>query len=175
MRSLSEFLLKRKQKSVQRKVKAFNLKAAQSAFLLYNATDVNQEKVVRNFARFLKEEGIKVTSVGFYNKKGKEAQKPNDELSYFYLDSKDLNWLKQIKVSKINDLVKAPFDLLIDLNVNDFMCLQILSTLSLAHFKVGPSGSYRDEVCDMTIKMDQGDVSVLIEELKKYLAIINKN
>ena len=42
MRSLSEFLLKRKQKSVQRKVKAFNLKAAQSAFLLYNATDVNQ-------------------------------------------------------------------------------------------------------------------------------------
>lgn len=175
MRSLSEFLLKRKQKSVQRKVKAFNLNTAQSALLLYDATELNQEKVVRNFARFLKEEGIKVTSVGFYNKKGKDSQKPKDELSYFYLDAKDLNWLKQIKVSKINDFTKQSFDLLIDLNVSDFMCLQILSTLSIAHFKVGPSGSYRDEVCDMTIKMDQGNVSVLIEELKKYLAIINKN
>jgi hypothetical protein len=122
----------------------------------------------------LKEESIKVSTVGFFNQTGKTVKKPTNELTYYYFDPKDANWLGQVKLPLILELLNKPFDLMIDLNTGDHFCLQYLAALSKAQFKVGASGSYRDQVCDLTFKIEPLTSKKLIQEMKKYLALINR-
>lgn len=151
-----------------------NLEQIKTALLIYDATLSENDQLARKMAQFLKEEGVKTDALGFFNKKEKKVVLPKDELNYHYFSPLDLNWLKIPKSNKVIDLKKKKVDLLIDLNLNNHFSLEFISTLSPAHFKVGASGSYRDEVCDLTISMENADMQNLIEQIKKYLSIINK-
>ncbi|MEX2380336.1 MAG: hypothetical protein WD530_06315 [Vicingaceae bacterium] len=151
-----------------------NLNQAKTALLIYDATLPENDQLVRKMAQFLKEEGVKVDALGFYNKKGKKVVVPKDELIYHYFSPLDLNWLKFPKAEKIIDLKKKEVDLLIDLNLNNHFSLESISTLSPAHFKVGASGNYRNEICDLTLSLKEVNLQELIEQMKKYLSIINK-
>lgn len=167
-------MLKQRSKKLKRKVKAMNLDQAKTALLIYDATSPENDLLVRKMAQFFKEEGVKVDTLGFFNKKGKKVVLPKDELNYHYFSPLDLNWLKFPKAKKVIDLKKKKVDLLIDLNLNNHFSLESISTLSPAHFKVGASGSYRDVVCDLTLSLKEVNLQELIEQMKKYLNIINK-
>lgn len=151
-----------------------NLDQAKTALLIYDATLPENDQLVRKMAQFFKEEGVKADTLGFYNKKGKKVVVPKDELNYHYFSPLDLNWLKFPKSEKVIDLKKKEVDLLIDLNLKNNFSLECISTLSPARFKVGASGSYRDETCDLTLSLKEVNLQELIEQMKKYLSIINK-
>jgi DNA-binding transcriptional MerR regulator len=174
VKCLATYILKQKAKKQKRKVKVMNLEQVKTALLVYDATLPENDQLARKMAQFLKEEGVKADTLGFFNKKGKKVVLPKDELNYHYFSPLDLNWLKFPKSKKVIDLKKKKVDLLIDLNLNNHFSLESISTLSPAHFKVGASGSYRDEVCDLTLSMKDADMHNLIEQIKKYLSIINK-
>ena len=170
---LAKLLLKQKVKKLQRKVRTQNFSSAKTAVIIYDASQKEDEGIVRNFARFLKEEGLKVTTFGYYKFKDKADLPPKEELSYYYFTSKELNWLRQPSLESSKRVLLDQADLLIDLNINNQFCLQHLVALSKANFKAGGAGSYRDQACDLTIKLNPVNLDSLIKELKKYLAIIN--
>ena len=68
---IADKYLEQKLKKQKRKVGAINLAAAKSALIIYDASNGETEKQVRNYARFLKEEGVKADTLGFYKLKGK--------------------------------------------------------------------------------------------------------
>ena len=170
---LGGFVLGNKLKRQKRKVKVFNLNTAKSALLVYEATDNYQEEKARKFARFLKEEGIKVDSLGYYKKKNRKEELPKDELGYVYFDKEYLNWHGFAKDPKIKAFQEKEYHLLIDLNLGGRFCLEVISSLSKANFKVGKAGGYCDEVCDLTIATEEKDIEYLIDQIKNYLNIIN--
>jgi len=170
---LGRFVLGNKLKRQKRKVKVFNLKTAKTALIIYEATHAYQEEKTRNFARFLKEEGIKVETIGFYKRKNKKELLPQDELGYVYFDKEQLNWYGFAKESKIKAIQEKEYHLLIDLNLENRFCLEVVSSLSKAHFKVGKAGGYCNQVCDLTIATEEKDIDYLIGQIKNYLNIIN--
>lgn len=165
--------LTEKAKRIKRKVVAVNLRTAKTALLVYDASQAENEKKVRNFARFLKEEGIKADTIAFYKLKGKEDKKPEDELSYLYYDKKDINRLGFPKNKKILKVIAKDYDLMIDLNFSKVFSLEVISSLSTANFKVGKIGDYRDKVCDLTIATEKNDIAYFTEQVKVYLQMIN--
>ncbi len=92
MNLIARKYLARKANRLKREVGVVNLSTAKSALLVYDASNAETERKARDYARFLKEEGIKVDTIAFYKLKGKEDKRPEDELSYLYYDKKSLNW-----------------------------------------------------------------------------------
>lgn len=173
---IQNFLLKRKLAKRKRKVQVHNLGTAKSAILLYTYHNNQREKEVRDFAKFLKEEGIKVTSLAFISKKIKEESKmPKEELNYFYFTKEELNWMKVPKSNRIKKLMNEHFDLLIDLNLEQSFPIEWISCLSNSAFKVGGNKGYQSESCDLLLGTKEESITALQEQCMYYLNMINRN
>jgi len=166
--------LAQKLKKVKRKVGAINLATAKSAILIYDASNAAVEKEVRDYARFLKEEGVKADTVGFYKLKGKEDQRPQDELGYTYYDKKCLNRLGFPNDNRVLRMIAKEYHLLIDLNVESIFSLRVISTLSNANFKIGRASAYQNDICDLTISTKNNELSYFLSQTTTYLKMINK-
>lgn len=172
---IQKFVLKNKLSKLKRKIRVHNLSTANSALLLYVFTDQAREKQMRDFARFLKEEGIKVSSLAFIPKKIKEeSEQAVEELSYFYFDKSELSWLGIPQSNRLKKMITEDFDLLIDLNFEEQFPLQYISSLSRAKFKVGPNSAYQMESCDLLLGTEEKNMVSLQEQCKHYLNMINR-
>ena len=171
---IAEKYLAQKLKMVKRKVGAMNLSTAKTALLLYDSSLPEMEKKVRNYARFLKEEGVKADTLGFYKLKGKEDQRPQDELGYIYFDKKCLNRLGFPSDSRVLKLIANEYHLLLDLNFNSIFSLKVVSTLSNANFKIGKASGYQNDSCDLTISTQNKELDYFLSQVTTYLKMINK-
>ncbi|MDG1476186.1 MAG: hypothetical protein P8Q14_03495 [Vicingaceae bacterium] len=170
---LGRFKLKREQKHLQRKAKAFSLEGATTVGVLYNATNRAEAETVKNFIQYLKEERKEVVSLGYIASK-EVSEQINPILSYTFFDQNDLSKNMVPKGSDVTNFINKPFSILIDLNIkNDCFPLEYISSLSLAKFKVGANGTYRDNDCDLTIDISENKkVEYLIIQIKYYLKMI---
>ena len=166
--------LAQKLKKVKRKVGAMNLATAKSALLIYDASDASFEKKVRDYARFLKEEGVKADTIGFFKLKGKEDQRPQDELGYSYFDKKCLNRLGFPKDNRILKMIAKDYHLMIDLNFDSNFSLKVISALSNSNFKIGRSKGYQNDICDLTISTENNELDYFLSQTTTYLKMINK-
>jgi len=173
MKRLGKYYLRQKLKRLKRKVVTHNLESAKTALILYDATEANEDKLAREFAKRLKEEMIKVDGLGFYNKKGKNVERPKDELGYVYFDPTMLNWMRIPSDKQIIKKIAFDYDLLIDLNLENHFPLEYISSLSKAKFKVGSSKSNCAEFCDLTLSLQQEDKQELMKQILVYLNMIN--
>lgn len=168
--------MKRKLAKLKRTVRAQNLNRIKSAIIIYDY-DVKapqQDKLIRDFARSLKEESIKVSTLGYIPKKLKAEEKPKEELDYYYFDKTELNWLKIPRSERLEELCQKPFDLLIDLNTEGYFPLKWFSFLSLAAFKVGGSKGYQQESCDLLLETDPNNKAEFQKQTLHYLNMINQ-
>tara|TARA_R110000868_G_scaffold21846_2_gene90463 strand:+ start:891 stop:1424 length:534 start_codon:yes stop_codon:yes gene_type:complete len=171
---IADKFLAQKLKKVNRKIGAINLATAKSALLIYDASDALVEKKVRDYARFLKEEGVKADTIGFYKLKGKEDKRPQDELSYIYYDKKCLNRLGFPKDNRILKMIGKEYHLMIDLNFNSTFSLKVISTLSKSNFKIGRStNGCQNDVCDLTISTVNKELDYFLSQTTTYLKMIN--
>lgn len=174
MNIIAEKILRQKNKKVKRRISAVSLKTAKTALIVYDATDSKQEKDIRTFAHFLKEEGIKVTTTGFYQKQNKEDLKPEDELNYHYFDKTSFNVLGFPKNTLLDKIIANEYHLLFDFNLAHRFQLQVIATLSRANMKVGKSGGYQNHICDLTLAVEKNELNYLINQMKVYLNMIKK-
>ena len=172
MKWIKNYLLSRKQRKLKRSVRAVNLQEAKTALILYAASKDEDEKLVRNFARYLKEEGISCHTLGFYKKQHKNDRRPEDEMTYYYYDSTEVNFWGVPQKEIVQKMLATEYHLLFDLNLEQKFSLQFLSTLSISKFKVGLAAAYQKEICDLTIKLKNNNLEDLIEQMKKYLNMI---
>lgn len=170
---LGRFKLKREQKRFQRKVKAFSLSNASTVGVLYNATNRTEAETIKKFIQYLKEERKEVLSLGFIDSK-ETSELINPILNYTFFDQNDLSKSMVPQSNDVQNFINKPFSILIDLNIkDDCFPLEYISSLSLAKFKVGSNGSYRDDDCDLTIDISENKkIEYLIIQIKHYLKMI---
>ena len=85
----------------------------------------------------------------------------------------DLTWFGSVEKKEVKEFIKEPFDLLISYYDTEKAALLLISQLSKASFKVGFS-SVDHRLNHFMIDTNSENYKVFIEELFKYLRILNK-
>ncbi len=172
-KTTARFLLRKKLSQLKREVTSLPFKDVKEVGVLYDATERSNYDLVRMFIHNLKGEGKRVVSIGFINSK-KEATFIKPQLDYYYFNKKEINWLGIPTNSDAKRFIHTNFDLLIDLNIDEFFPLEYICSLSRSKFKVGKMEGYHSSVCDMQIDISKNyNTNFLITQLKHYLKLIN--
>jgi hypothetical protein len=103
----------------------------------------------------------------------KDKVKKNDVFDYPVYTNKDLSWHGTVDKQEIKDFVKEPFDLLINYYDTEKVALLLVSHSSKASFKVG-FAAVDKRLNHFMINTNAENYLVFIEELFKYLKILNK-
>lgn len=169
---LGRLSLNKERKRLKRNVKAFNIEKASSIAVIYNATNRRDADIVKKFIQYLKEERKEVLSLGFIDSKD-SSNIVQPHLNYIYFDRNNLSKAMVPRGNDVTSFIKKPYSILIDLNIKECFPIEYITSLSNAKFKVGASGNYRDEVCDLTLNItDNNKLEYLIIQIKHYLKMI---
>ncbi|MFL2564023.1 MAG: DUF6913 domain-containing protein [Flavobacteriales bacterium] len=155
--------------SSSRKVKySCNLKKSNSIAVLFDTTDVNDIKIIKDFVYSFSSGKQKVSVMGYVNK----STTSFDHFSSLYFDyfsNKNLNWFGKPYGHLITNFLDYEYDILIDLNQKNHYLLNYLLKASTAKFKIG--ASKKDiTIFDLEINSDEiSNLSVLITKITDYL------
>jgi hypothetical protein len=103
----------------------------------------------------------------------KDKIKKNEVFEYPVFSHKDLSWHATIDKKQVKDFIKEPFDLLINYYDTEKVALLLVSHLSKASFKVG-FATVDKRLNHFMINTNAENYKVFVEELFKYLKILNK-
>lgn len=103
----------------------------------------------------------------------KDKIKKNEVFDYPTFSHKDLSWTATFDKSEVKDFIAQKFDLLINYYDTEKSALLLVSNQSKASFKVGFS-SIDNKLNHFMINTNAENYKVFIEELFKYLKILNK-
>jgi hypothetical protein len=103
----------------------------------------------------------------------KDKIKKNEQFEYPTFSHKDLSWAATFDKSEVKDFMAQKFDLLINYYDTEKSALLIVSNQSKASFKVGFSAIDK-KLNHFMINTNAENYKVFVEELFKYLKILNK-
>ncbi len=103
----------------------------------------------------------------------KNKIKKSDAFDYPVFTPRDLSWRATFEKSEVRDFADREFDLLINYYDIERPALLIVSNLSRACFKVG-FASVDKKLNHFMINTDAENYQVFMDELFKYLKILNK-
>lgn len=172
--NIAQFLLNKKNKNFIRKVRAIGLDKAIEIGIIYDATNRMEYEAVKKLTNYLIEERKKwlLLATSILKRFGINVS----HLHYRYFDNNNLSRLMIPKGNEVDKFIVTPFQILIDLTMSDCFPNKYITTLSVARFKVGACGDYRDEACDLTIALKENkSIDQLILQIKHYLKMINAN
>lgn len=107
--------------------------SAEKIGILFDATEMKNRQVVLDFTKKLKKDGKKVKLMGFLNDKDK-----NENFVFEHFNKNDLDWSLRPKNERVNEFIKRPFDILINLTNESHPSLDYIAAFSHAKFRVGP-------------------------------------
>lgn len=143
--------------------KSVSLKEADYIGILFNATLLEDRKVVEAYQQQLKNANKKVLLLGFLNEKENQSN-----FTFGHFNNQDLNWIGKNKSELVESFVREKFDLLICLNEDQ--CLFDIAMRSSASLRIGSSAA-KEECFDLMI--DKGHTST-IEFIKHIEFFLNK-
>ena len=168
---MGHFNLKKRLKSLNRKVKIHNFNTAKTAGIIFNSPDEKSFEDIKHFLSFLSNNELKVIALGYI---------PSNKIPENYLMRKginfycksDLNWYYKPKNELVDQFINQEFDILFDLSIKNYFTVNYVGSLSKAAFKIGKQSenAYHDLLID--IKAND-TIEYLIEQIKHYLNIIN--
>ena len=172
--SLGKNHLKSRIKSFKRKSNFYNFENAKTAGILFCCPDDAAFEAIKEFISFLRAKNIDVNALCYYpGKKIPDKFLFHNHLEFF--SDEDLNWYYKPKSVSINQFIDKRFDLFFDLNINEYFPAQFISSLSNGSFKIGMEKKENTDM-DLMINIDKNKtVHYLIEQIKHYLALINKS
>ncbi len=103
----------------------------------------------------------------------KDKVKKNEVFDYPTYTYRDLSWNGTVDKQEVKDFVNEPFDLLINYYDTEKAALLLVSHSSKASFKVG-FATVDKRLNHFMINTNAENYKVFIEELFKYLKILNK-
>ncbi len=140
---------------------------AQTVAVIFDATELNNRKIVEDFAQKLKKAGKQVTLLAFF----KSNQKPS--LPFRYFNKKDVNWLGIPKGFEVERFLEQSYDLLYCLFNTQNLPLEYIGTQTKAHFKVGSYLKGKSSY-DVMIDTQSPDIQYFINQIIYYLTKITK-
>ena len=103
----------------------------------------------------------------------KDSIKKNEVFEYLMYSYKDVSWTGTITQTVVLQFIDTKFDLLLNYYDTDKAALLLASNQSKAQFKVGFS-TVDKRINHFMIDTNAENYSVFVEELFKYLKILNK-
>jgi hypothetical protein len=155
----------------QRSVKATNLHQAATVGILFNAGKVENQKLIKEFIKSFSHQQISFTVIGYIPNSSKDFNYIGDKTWHFF-SKKECTLFYHPKQQNIIDFTEKTLDILMVLDTTYQLPLHWITKMSKAKFKTGLSGIY-DEDLDFMIDLKEKSTSELIEQLKRYLEILN--
>lgn len=106
----------------------------------------------------------------YYPNKALLKSNVNDFKNFSY---KDLALGGKFKNETIKNFLSKNFDVLITFNDQDDICMRLAVAKSNSNFKIGFNNS-GDQLNDLVIQASLTDKTIIFNEMKKYLKILNK-
>lgn len=151
-KTIGKRTLHSRQSGQNRQMKACNLEDARRIGIVYDATEPVCFEIIRELGKQLSGTA-QVDILGFVNSK-----KLNDQylyrkgLDFFSLN--DLNWYYRPVSAVAEKFMKEPYDLLLNLSLQDYFPIHYIVSLSTASFKAGRF-SPADESLDFMIDIER--------------------
>ena len=165
--------LNKKLRQFKRIRESHNLETAKTAGILFTPTDQLSFEQIKQFLTYLGNYKLQIYVLGYIDAK----TIPESFLFWKGINlfsRKELSWSMIPKTPVVTDFIDKPFDVLLDLSLDDFFPVEYIARLSKSKFKVGrfteAHGSY-----DLMFELDkENDLDAYLEYIKKYLNLINK-
>ena len=152
-----------------------NLAEARTVGILYIVNDVPDFAIVEEYVARLQRDHKDVKALGYVRNKFL-ISRFLPRLSYDFFSRRDVTWYYKPIHEKVRDFTQKEFDILIDLNLQDFFPLKYISGLSKAKCRVGRFSDDNVEYYDLMIEAKPGiTVPEFIEQIHHYLTVINRN
>ena len=164
---MGRYFLARKIRSLDRKVHACNLGNARQIGIIYNATEYISFEIIRDLVRTLSEKSEKVSVLGYVDSK-KLIDHYLYRKGFDFFSRSDLNWYyKPISPAAVQ-FMNEPFDLLMDLSLDDHFPIRYITSVSPSTFKAGRFMP-EDETLDFMIDIEKEKQSIraLHEEITR--------
>jgi hypothetical protein len=113
-----------------------NFNDAKNIGILYNATEYISFEIIKDFVKMLAVNQAKVTVLGYVHSK-KLIDHYLYRKGFDFFSKNDLNWYYKPVSASVQQFMTEPFDLLIDLSLEDYYPVRYITSLSPATFKVG--------------------------------------
>jgi hypothetical protein len=158
-----------KEQQNKRKPTFINLDEAKSICIIYNQNRKDDIPVIQKYLDYLHEWKKNVVVVAFSDD---ETLAKND-LRQFVTSPKELRWTGLPKTENITQLLQTSFDILIDLNFDNVVCLEYLALKIHAQMKITNDRDIDIPYHDLYILTKNEDgVKVFFREMDKYLGSI---
>lgn len=150
-----------------RKPVVCNINKAGHIGIIYNATESVSFEIIRDLVKDLSHEKRKVTVLGYVDSK-KLIDNYLYRKGFDFFSKNELNWYSKPVSSTTDQFIKEPFDLLINLSLEDHYPIQYITALSPAAFKAGKF-SPDDQILDFMIDIEKEKDTMrnLQKEIKK--------
>ncbi len=161
-----------KQKKLERRRVVHNFNTAKNTAIIFDVTDPETFRHVRDFSKFLEKMKIKAGMLGYVP----TDEVPNDLLLWENCQvfcNKHLDYWFRPNDDSIQKFIDKEYDILFDLSMKDYFPVTFVSTLSRARFKVG---RYKEKLNDTDFMFDihsEPTVDFLIVQIKNYISILN--
>ena len=148
---------------------------AQKIGILYDATDARDYEVVKAYVKQVRSVYKKdIQAMGFVDKK----QLPNGQFAQYGLDfftRKDLDFRLIPKEPIVDNFIREPFDILINLNNGKSFPLRYIAAVSHAKFRIGRYDKRNITCYEMMLQLppDTG-IKTVIEETEHYLRQVKR-
>ena len=130
-----------------------NFNEAKHIGIIYNATQYVSFEIIKDFTKELSLNLAKVTVLGYVDSK-KLIDHYLYRKGFDFFSRIDLNWYYKPISATADQFINEPFDLLIDLSLEDYFPIRYITALSPASFKVGRY-THDDPSLDLMIDIER--------------------
>jgi len=142
--------------------------------ILYDATDRDTFADFCEFYKDLKDSHKSPVSLGYIDFKETLSFHPlaRPEADYFF--KSQVNWLQKPNSAVVDNFINEPFDILINLTLQDNYSLDYIAAVSKAGLKIGRAQSAVAFCYDLTFQLDESaDLKTFAYTIVHYLSQIN--
>lgn len=165
-------ILKKKLRHFSRVREGHNLETAKTAGIIFTPTDQISFEQIKHFLSYLSGYKLQIYVLGYVDAK----VIPESFLFWKGINlfsRKELSWVRIPQTPLITDFIEKPFDILLDLSLEDYFPVEYISRLSKAKFKVGRFTSVHNSFDLMFDIENNKSLEVYLEQIKNYLNLIN--
>lgn len=163
-------VLIRKLKHLKRVTKVCNINDARNIGIIFNATNMASFEIIRNFIKSLSGKKVKVNALGYVHSK-KLIDHYLYRKGFDFFTKGNLNWFNIPVKDTVENFIKKPFDILINLYLEEYYPIQYIVALSASTFKVG---KYFDEPNYLDFMIDIEKEKQVMHDLRKEVNIDKK-
>jgi len=166
-------ILRMRLKKIRRNKRFNSLHNSHKIGIAWDGSDTTDFEAIASFYHEMQKLNIQTDIICYYP--GKVLPDKYTAIRYLScIKESDLNYFYIPRSSDIEGFINTPYEILIDINNNNFFPLKYITVLSRAELKIGPDSSAYRDMLDMTIKIPgKHEVSYYLEQVKYYLDMIN--